>query len=66
VDAAVVGGWNNLYKLINEIAARDGVEITQYAYSEGNDSKKGNFTITIKFYVFIEGVYADAEETTPE
>jgi hypothetical protein len=58
VNASVSGGWDDLYKLIDATSKMDGVEITQYSYTGdgGDDSKEGGFSLTIKFYVFIEGV----------
>jgi hypothetical protein len=68
VNINATGGWKNLYSLIDKIAEKDGVELTQYAYSEGSgdSSNKGSFSMTIKFYVFIEGVAAESGEPNAE
>jgi cell division protein FtsL len=57
VGVTAVGGWSNLYKLLAAIDETDGVAITQYAYTESTDPdkvSKGSFSMTIKFYVFVE------------
>jgi hypothetical protein len=65
VNISALGGWNNLYKLLDILADINGVELTQYAYSEGSGegSDKGSFSLTINFYVFIEGAVAETGET---
>ncbi|MDR0518949.1 MAG: hypothetical protein LBG82_02675 [Clostridiales Family XIII bacterium] len=56
VNVTATGGWNNLYKLLKQIAATDGAEVTQYSYNGGSDPKSsGSFTMTIKFYVYKQG-----------
>jgi hypothetical protein len=69
VSATASGGWKNLYKLIDMIADVDGVEITQYSYSENSEegnSKDGSFSMTIKIYVLVEEAPASEEGTLPE
>jgi hypothetical protein len=59
------GGWDNLYNLLGILADTSGVELTQYSYSEGGgeDADKGSFSMTMKFYVFIEEETAWVDET---
>jgi hypothetical protein len=58
------GGWDNLYNLLGILADTSGVELTQYSYSAGggDDAATGSFSMTIKFYVFIEGAVAGSGE----
>jgi hypothetical protein len=67
-NISAAGGWNELYKLLDIVAATDGVELTHYSYSEsgGEDSGKGSFAMTIKFYVFIEGAITETGEAPAE
>jgi hypothetical protein len=67
VNVTASGGWKEFYKLIDKIATVDGVEVTNYAYTEGSggESKNGSFSMTVKFYVFVEGVIAETESGEP-
>jgi hypothetical protein len=62
---SVTGGWDNLYKLLGVLADTNGVELTQYSYSEGSgeNADQGTFSMTIKLYVFIEDATAGIDET---
>jgi hypothetical protein len=65
---SAVGGWDNLYNLLDILANTSGVELTQYTYSEGSGDKSdnGSFSMTIKFYVYIEGTADEAADTPVE
>ncbi|MDR1042869.1 MAG: type II secretion system protein M [Clostridiales Family XIII bacterium] len=66
---SAAGGWDNLYKLLGILADINGVELTQYSYSEGggaDSDKGGSFSMTIKFYVFIENAAAEIDEAAAE
>jgi hypothetical protein len=69
VTTSVSGKWSNFYKLLDTIGATDGVEITQFSHTSDDSNGKNTFSMTIKFYVFVEEALPDAgaaEEGMPD
>ncbi|MDR0817755.1 MAG: hypothetical protein LBN35_03860 [Clostridiales Family XIII bacterium] len=61
VNVSAQGEWSNLYKLLDTVRKKSGIEIISYQYNDasgGQTASKDTVTMVIKVYVFVKGVPA--------